>query len=60
MTAYSLNARNSRQEQDTDGEAEALLIQALNPKRSLWRKLVFAAGGLLGISAVAQLIQWVE
>ena len=47
-------------EQDTDGEAEALLIQALKPRRSLWRKLVFVAGGLLGISAVAQLIQWVN
>ncbi|WP_413491589.1 YcjF family protein [Morganella psychrotolerans] len=47
-------------EQDAEGDAEALLNQVLKPRRSLWRKLIFVAGGLLGISAVAQLIQWVN
>ncbi|KJF75877.1 membrane protein, partial [Morganella morganii] len=37
MTAYSLNARNSRQNRRQTGKRKPCWIQALKPRRSLWR-----------------------
>lgn len=41
-----------------ESAGERAVEQALQPRRSLWRKLVLAGGALLGISAAAQTGQW--
>ena len=45
-------------ESEQEGAAEATLVLALRPKRSLWRKMVTAGISLFGLSVVAQGIQW--
>ena len=46
------------EQQDQEGEVEGLINAALKPKRSFWRKLVGVAAGILGVSVVVQLGQW--
>ncbi|WP_413722804.1 YcjF family protein [Sodalis sp. RH24] len=46
------------QEQDEEGRAEQLLVNALRPKRSIWRRMVIAGTGLLVVSAGAQGALW--
>ncbi len=41
-----------------EGEGERVVEAALRPKRSLWRKMVKAGLAVLGISVVAQGVQW--
>ena len=43
---------------DEEGQAEAVLAQALRPKRSLWRKMVGVGLLLAGVSVVGQGVQW--
>lgn len=43
---------------EEEGQAEAVLAQALRPKRSLWRKMVGAGLLLAGVSVVGQGVQW--
>ncbi|MWL73586.1 TIGR01620 family protein, partial [Escherichia coli] len=43
---------------EEEGQAEAVVEQALRPKRSLWRKMVTAGLALFGVSVVAQGVQW--
>ena len=47
-------------EQHEEGEAEAVLNRALKPRRSLWGKIVRLGVAVLGISVVAQGVQWVH
>lgn len=47
-------------EQQEEGEAEAVLSRALKPRRSLWGKIVRLGVAVLGISVVAQGVQWVH
>ncbi|PBI78659.1 TIGR01620 family protein [Rahnella victoriana] len=47
-------------EQQEEGEAEAVLNRALKPRRSLWGKVVRLGVAVLGISVVAQGVQWVH
>lgn len=47
-------------EQQEEGEAEAVLNRALKPRRSLWGKIVRLGVAVLGISVVAQGVQWVH
>ena len=47
-------------EQQEEGEAEAVLSRALKPRRSLWSKMVRLGVAVLGISVVAQGVQWVH
>lgn len=47
-------------EQQEEGEAEAVLSRALKPRRSLWSKIVRLGVAVLGISVVAQGVQWVH
>ena len=47
-------------EQQEEGEAEAVLNRALKPRRSLWGKVVRLGMAVLGISVVAQGVQWVH
>ncbi|MDR0219293.1 MAG: YcjF family protein [Enterobacteriaceae bacterium] len=42
-----------------ESEFEGAVNAALKPKRSLWRKIFSAAMLLLGVSVVAQFIQWI-
>ncbi|MGK9173428.1 YcjF family protein [Yokenella regensburgei] len=46
------------EERSEEGPAEAIVASALRPKRSLWRKMVFAGVALLGASVVGQGVQW--
>lgn len=46
--------------QHEEGEAEAVLNRALKPRRSLWGKIVRLGVAVLGISVVAQGVQWVH
>lgn len=48
---------NLQEEQD-EGQAEAVVVSALHPKRSLWRRMVGVGGALFGISVVAQGVHW--
>jgi len=41
-----------------DGQAEAVVVAALRPKRSLWRRMVTAGLGIFGVSVIAQGVQW--
>ncbi|MCV2512022.1 TIGR01620 family protein, partial [Leclercia pneumoniae] len=43
---------------EEEGQAEAVVEQALRPKRSLWRKMVTAGLALFGVSVVGQGVQW--
>ncbi|CDG21259.1 conserved membrane protein of unknown function [Xenorhabdus poinarii G6] len=45
--------------EDQEGEFEGAVNAALKPKRSFWRKMVSSAVLLLGISVVAQCVQWI-
>ncbi|WP_409310886.1 TIGR01620 family protein [Pectobacterium sp. B1J-3] len=48
----------SREEEvPEEGVAEAVVSEALRPKRSLWRRMVIAGLTLFGVSAVAQGVQ---
>ncbi|NGX85584.1 TIGR01620 family protein [Rahnella sp. Lac-M11] len=47
-------------EQQEEGEAEAVLSHALKPRRSFWGKIVRLGVAVLGISVVAQGVQWVH
>lgn len=47
-------------EQQEEGEAEAVLSRALKPRRSFWGKIVRLGVAVLGISVVAQGVQWVH
>jgi len=47
-------------EQQEECEAEAVLNRALKPRRSLWGKIVRLGVAVLGISVVAQGVQWVH
>ena len=51
---------NETDEQQEEGEAEAVLSRALKPRRSVWSKLVRLGVAVLGISVVAQGVQWVH
>ncbi|GKX61664.1 UPF0283 membrane protein [Pragia fontium] len=42
------------EEEQEEGQAEGIIISALKPKRSLWRKMVTFGLGLFGVSVVAQ------
>ncbi|PHM47480.1 YcjF family protein [Xenorhabdus miraniensis] len=45
--------------EEQEGEFEGAVNQALKPKRSLWRKIFSVAIVLLGVSVIAQFIQWI-
>lgn len=44
--------------EEDEGRAEQLLVSALRPRRSLWRRMVIAGTGLLLVSGVAQAAMW--
>lgn len=48
------------EQEEQEGRAEGMIIAALKPKRSLWRKMVNAGLALFGVSVVAQGIQWLH
>ncbi|WP_114193790.1 YcjF family protein [Edaphovirga cremea] len=43
-----------------EGRAEGIIMRALKPRRSVWRKMVNAGLALFGLSVVAQGVQWVH
>ncbi|OTA20663.1 TIGR01620 family protein [Xenorhabdus beddingii] len=45
--------------EEQEGEFEGAVNEALKPKRSVWRKIFSCAMLLLGISVIAQFIQWI-
>ncbi|OCA53555.1 YcjF family protein [Photorhabdus namnaonensis] len=45
--------------EEREGQIEGIVNAALKPKRSCWRKMVYGALVLLGVSAVAQFVQWI-
>lgn len=45
-------------EPEEEGEGERVVEAALRPKRSLWRRMVKAGLAVMGVSVVAQGIQW--
>ncbi|MDX7988224.1 TIGR01620 family protein [Xenorhabdus sp. 12] len=45
--------------EEQEGEFEGAINAALKPKRSFWRKIFTCAILLLGVSVVAQFIQWI-
>ncbi len=45
-------------EPEEEGEGERVVEAALRPKRSLWRSMVKAGLAVMGVSVVAQGIQW--
>ncbi|MDR0807149.1 MAG: YcjF family protein [Enterobacteriaceae bacterium] len=42
------------EEEQEEGEAEGIIMNALKPKGSLWRKMVMFGLGLFGVSVIAQ------
>ncbi|MBD2793354.1 YcjF family protein [Xenorhabdus szentirmaii] len=48
-----------QEEDEREGEFEGALNAALKPKRGFWRKVFSVAVLLLGVSVIAQLIQWI-
>ncbi|MDX7990429.1 TIGR01620 family protein [Xenorhabdus sp. Reich] len=45
--------------EDQESEFEGALNAALKPKRSFWRKIFSGAVLLLGVSVIAQFVQWI-
>ncbi|PQQ37886.1 TIGR01620 family protein [Photorhabdus luminescens] len=45
--------------EEREGQVEGIVNAALKPKRSCWRKMVYGALTLLGVSVVAQFVQWI-
>lgn len=45
-------------EPEEEAEGERVVEAALRPKRSLWRKMVKVGGAVMGLSVLAQGIQW--
>lgn len=65
-TARTFNERESeyftaeqRQADADEGASEALVVNALRPKRSLWRRLVVCGLALFAVSVLAQGGQWI-
>lgn len=42
------------EEEQEEGEVEGIIVNALKPKRSLWRKMLTFGLGLFGVSVIAQ------
>lgn len=54
---YSVSSEFETEERE--GQVEGIVNAALKPKRSCWRKMVYGALTLLGVSVVAQFVQWI-
>ncbi|MBE8595771.1 YcjF family protein [Xenorhabdus sp. BG5] len=51
--------RSEREAEEQESEFEGAVNAALKPKRSFWRKVFISAVLLLGMSVVAQCVQWI-
>lgn len=49
---------DSLQEEQDEGQAEGVVISALHPKRSFWRRMAGVGVALFGVSVIAQSVHW--
>lgn len=57
---FSPVAPEAELQEEEEGRVEGMVIAALKPKRSLWRRMVVAGIGLFAVSVVAQGVIWVH
>ncbi|MGV7961405.1 YcjF family protein [Photorhabdus tasmaniensis] len=58
-TANFYPASPELEDEEGEGQVEGIVNAALKPRRSYWRKMVYSALILLGMSVVAQSVQWI-
>ncbi|AKH65059.1 MULTISPECIES: YcjF family protein [Photorhabdus] len=58
-TANFCPASPELEAEEGEGQVEGIVNVALKPRRSYWRKMVYGALILLGMSVVAQSVQWI-